>query len=133
MIRVSSSTSLRLPLTPYRYGASARATAANSGSHLSPLAKSFSLLYNSSSLVSVAYSALGAVGMVSRRMTIVKATTGISLTLDNGIDGTTLLTVATIDAFGHIDVVASRPPTTIFSLLGFDRDGQGRTDLDTSP
>ena len=44
----------------YRYGASALAAAANSGSHLSPFAKSFSLLYNNSSLVSVAYSALGA-------------------------------------------------------------------------
>jgi len=44
----------------HRYGASARAAAANSGSHLSPLASSFSLLYSNSSLVSVAYSALGA-------------------------------------------------------------------------
>lgn len=44
----------------YLYGASARATAASSGSHLSPFANSFSLLYRSSSLVSVAYSALGA-------------------------------------------------------------------------
>lgn len=38
----------------------ARAAAASSGSHLSPLAKSFSLLYMSSSLVSMAYSAFGA-------------------------------------------------------------------------
>ena len=44
----------------YRYGASALAAAASSGSHLSPFAKSFSLLYSNSSLVSVAYSALGA-------------------------------------------------------------------------
>ena len=44
----------------YRYGASALAAAANSGSHLSPFANSFSLLYSNSSLVSVAYSALGA-------------------------------------------------------------------------
>src|ERR1700733_3301813 len=43
----------------YLYGASALTTAANSGSHLSPLASSFSLLYSSSSLVSVAYSAFG--------------------------------------------------------------------------
>lgn len=43
----------------YRYGASARAAAAISGSHLSPFASSFSLLYRSSSLVSVAYSAFG--------------------------------------------------------------------------
>lgn len=41
------------------YGASALIAAASSGSHLSPFASSFSLLYNSSSLVSVAYSALG--------------------------------------------------------------------------
>lgn len=44
----------------YRYGASALAIAANSGSHLSPFASNFSLLYNNSSLVSVAYSAFGA-------------------------------------------------------------------------
>jgi hypothetical protein len=48
------------PTSKYHlYGASALATAASSGSHLSPLASNFSLLYNSSSLVSVAYSALG--------------------------------------------------------------------------
>lgn len=65
----------------YLYGASARADAAISGSHLSPVVLSvsameknygrdiinppfvsnFSLLYNNSSLVSVAYSAFGAV------------------------------------------------------------------------
>ena len=49
----------------YLYGASARAAAANSGSHLSPFANNFSLLYSSSSRVSVAYSALGAVTPVS--------------------------------------------------------------------
>lgn len=43
----------------YLYGASALAIAANSGSHLSPFASNFSLLYKSSSLVSVAYSAFG--------------------------------------------------------------------------
>ena len=43
----------------YLYGASALATAAISASHLSPFDSSFSLLYSSSSLVSVAYSALG--------------------------------------------------------------------------
>ncbi|SMQ51938.1 unnamed protein product [Zymoseptoria tritici ST99CH_3D7] len=48
------------PYTPlYLYGASALATAASSGSHLSPFDSNFSLLYNSSSLVSVAYSAFG--------------------------------------------------------------------------
>jgi hypothetical protein len=46
-------------LRHYLYGASARAAAAISGSHLSPFASSFSLLYSSSSLDSVAYSALG--------------------------------------------------------------------------
>lgn len=40
-------------------------TAASSGSHLSPLARSFSLLYSSSSLVSVEYSALGDSTMAS--------------------------------------------------------------------
>lgn len=39
--------------------------AANSGSHLSPFARSFSLLYSSSSLVSVEYSALGDSTMAS--------------------------------------------------------------------
>lgn len=38
--------------------------AASSGSHLSPLASNFSLLYISSSRVSVAYSALGAASHV---------------------------------------------------------------------
>ena len=57
----------------------------------------------------------------------------IWLTLDDGIDRTALLTVATIDAFGHIDVVASRPSTTIFSLFGLDSDRQRRTDLSMGP
>ncbi len=47
------------PHQTHRYGASALAIAANSGSHLSPFANNFSLLYNNSSLVSVAYSAFG--------------------------------------------------------------------------
>lgn len=40
----------------YLYGASALIQAANSGSHLSPFANNFSLLYNNSSRNSVAYS-----------------------------------------------------------------------------
>ena len=56
----------------YLYGASARAAAAISGSHLSPFANNFSLLYSSSSRVSVAYSALGAVFQVSPDILLLK-------------------------------------------------------------
>ena len=45
----------------YLYGASAWMQADSSGSHLSPLASSFSLLYSNSSRVSVAYSWFGAI------------------------------------------------------------------------
>jgi len=59
-VQYPQQTDSQTPITSlYRYGASALAAAANSGSHLSPFARSFSLLYSNSSLVSVAYSALG--------------------------------------------------------------------------
>ena len=41
-------------------------------------------------------------------------------TLDNGIDRTSLLAVATVDAFGHVDVVARRTPASVFARFGLD-------------
>lgn len=103
LVRVTKCSTVR-----YLYGASALIAAASSGSHLlslistlffecnsaiklrldtylSPFARSFSLLYNSSSLVSVAYSALGASyrsALPSRECWI------LSHTLDNSIHWT---------------------------------------------
>ena len=99
----------------YRYGASALAAAANSGSHLSPFASSFSLLYNNSSLVSVAYSALGAAATCLA--TIPPAVERSSLTFHNSIDGTALLTEPAINTLRHINIISRSPPTPIFSLF----------------
>lgn len=59
-IAMRAQNSQPIDVSDHRYGASALAAAASSGSHLSPFASSFSLLYNNSSLVSMAYSAFGA-------------------------------------------------------------------------
>lgn len=108
----------RLPhshLDFYRYGASALAAAANSGSHLSPFAKSFSLLYSNSSLVSVAYSALGAIAIpISPRPS---ATGHSSLTFHDSIYGTAFLTEPAIDTLCHVKIISRSPPTPIFSLF----------------
>ncbi len=99
----------------YRYGASALAAAANSGSHLSPFAKSFSLLYSNSSLVSVAYSALGAAAIpISPRPPTVGRS---SLTFHYSIDGTAFLTEPAINTLRHINIISRSPPTPIFSLF----------------
>lgn len=52
----------------------------------------------------------------------------IGLTLDDRINRTTLLTVTTVDAFCHVDVISRSPPAPVFPLLGLDRDGEGRAD-----
>lgn len=127
--------------------------AASSGSHLSPLDSSFSLLYNSSSLVSVAYSALGAVGrynqwhvqwsseLIVGQVSAEKRGYGHShmtqekgyherkqriLTFNNGIDRAALLAVSTVDALGHINIVSGGSSASIFTLLGFNGDGLRR-------
>lgn len=43
--------------------------------------------------------------------------------LYNGIHRAGLLTEATVDALGHVDVIASRPPAAISSSLCFNGDG----------
>ncbi len=116
----------------YLYGASALATAANSGSHLSPFASSFSLLYNSSSRVSVAYSAFGPKDQKISSHPLNKrpnrrGTEG-KRTLNDSIHRTAFLAKPTIDTLGHIEIISRRSPRAIFSLLGFNRDGLGRTD-----
>lgn len=40
--------------------------------------------------------------------------------LYNGINRTRLLTETAVDAFGHVDVIASRPPAAISTGLSFD-------------
>lgn len=44
--------------------------------------------------------------------------------LDDGIDGTTLLAEAAIDAFGHVNVIARGAAGAILALLGLDGDGR---------
>jgi len=43
--------------------------------------------------------------------------------LYDGVHRTRLLTEAAVDAFGHVDVVASRPPAAIGAGFSFDGDG----------
>lgn len=43
--------------------------------------------------------------------------------LYDGIYRTRLLTEAAVDAFGHVDVVAGRPPAAVSASLCFDGDG----------
>lgn len=43
--------------------------------------------------------------------------------LHNCVDGARLLTEATVDAFGHIDIVASGSSTTVSTVFGLDGDG----------
>lgn len=49
-------------------------------------------------------------------------------TLYDSVHRTRLLTEAAVDAFGHVNVVASRPPAAISTSLCFDADGLGWTD-----
>src|SRR2546421_12147719 len=48
--------------------------------------------------------------------------------LDDRIDRAGLLTIAAIDAFGHVDVVARRAAAAVVARLGLDRDRQRRAD-----
>ena len=48
--------------------------------------------------------------------------------LHNSVDGATLLAESTVDAFGHVDVVSSRPSATVFAFLGFDCDSLSGAD-----
>lgn len=66
---------------------------------------SFSLLYRSSSRVSVENSALFAAGPAEFQRVIIRARWN-ALTFDDRIHGTGLLTEATVDALGHVDVWA---------------------------
>jgi len=47
-------------------------------------------------------------------------------TLDDSIDGTSLLTEAAVNALGHVDVVPGRSASSVLTLLGFDSDGLRR-------
>lgn len=49
-------------------------------------------------------------------------------TLHNGIHWTRLLTEATINAFGHVDVVSGSASASISSCFSLNGDGLGRTD-----
>lgn len=49
--------------------------------------------------------------------------------LNNSIDWTALLAETAVDALGHINIVSSRPPASISSLLGFDCDSLSWADL----
>jgi len=49
-------------------------------------------------------------------------------TLYDSVHRTGLLTETTVDTFGHVDVIASRPPAAVTSRLRFDGDGLGRAD-----
>jgi hypothetical protein len=104
----------------YLYGASALATAASSDSHLSPLASNFSLLYKSSSLVSVAYSALGP---WRHQRTVQYSSNKVIRTFNNRINGATFLAEATVNAFRHVNIISRSPSATVFSLFCFDCDG----------
>lgn len=46
---------------------------------------------------------------------------------DDGVDGTGLLAEATVDALGHIDIVAGGPPGAVGAGLALDGDGVGGT------
>ena len=49
--------------------------------------------------------------------------------LHDGVDRTRLLTEATVDALGHVDVVARRSSTSVFARFRFDRNRLQRNDV----
>lgn len=49
-------------------------------------------------------------------------------TLNNSINGAGFLTETTVDALGHIDVIACGPPAAIGSSLSFNSDSLSRAD-----
>lgn len=83
-----------------------------------PFASNFSLLYSSSSLVSVAYSAFGA--RYRQRLSVMAQ---YGRTLYDCVDRTALLAQATVYAFCHVDIISSSPSTSIFTLFCFNYDG----------
>jgi hypothetical protein len=97
--------------------------AAISASAISPLASSFSLLYNSSSRVSVEYSAFWADCQFSPGTSY-----KCPLTLNDSVNGTSLLAETTVDTLCHVQVVLCRSPRSILSSLGFDRNSLSRAD-----
>lgn len=48
--------------------------------------------------------------------------------LDDGVNGASLLAEATVDALGHVNVVASGAARAVGAGLGLDGDGVGRAD-----
>lgn len=119
--------------------------AAISASHLSPLFSSFSLLYSSSSCVSVENSKLGPCRW-GYRCGYVRSLQGASAQasptpgpthLDNGIHRAGLLAETTVDALGHVNVIAGGPAAAISPWLSLDGDGlgsgTGHCQLPTSP
>ena len=107
--------------------------AAISASHLSPLLSSFSLLYSSSSCVSVENSKLGPCEQGSRR-SHVRPLRGASAPaspaagpahLNDGVHRAGLLAEATVDALGHVDVVACGPAAAVGPRLSLNGDGLG--------
>lgn len=111
--------------------------AAISASHLSPLLSSFSLLYRSSSCVSVENSKLGPCGrgQVQRHQAPrPPAPEHICprprprpphrpAHLHDGVHGAGLLAEAAIDTLGHVDVIARGPAAAIGPRLSLDGDG----------
>jgi len=102
--------------------------AAISASHLSPLLNNFSLLYNSSSCVSVENSKLGPstiastgqASYISSNRNMTKHIRKTNITEND-------LTKSTVDAFCHVNIVTCRSPSTVSSLLSFNGDGLCRT------
>ena len=104
--------------------------AAISASHLSPLLRSFSLLYSSSSCVSVENSKLGPCNLgasgPSQELPPRPPPPRGPAHLDDGIHGAGLLAEAAVDALGHVDVIARGPAAAVGPRLGLDGDGLGR-------
>ena len=107
--------------------------AAISASHLSPLLSSFSLLYRSSSCVSVENSKLGPCRRgagagesgPSQELSPPPPPPRGPAHLHDGIHGAGLLAEAAVDALSHVDVVARGPAAAIGPRLSLDGDGLG--------
>jgi hypothetical protein len=50
------------------------------------------------------------------------------LTLNNSINGATLLAVTTVDALGHINVISGCPTASVLAFLGLNRNGLSGAD-----
>lgn len=111
----------------YRYGASALMMAASSGSHLSPLESSFSAEIVSHSSATPQRALRQRTLVVEQLLARLGGVLGVGR-LDNGVHGTRLLAEAAVDALGHVNIVARRPPGAVGALLSLDRDGLRRAD-----